>query len=103
MKSLADFLTELSRKLLGEKYEVALEDRSLNRLSLIEKARQEWLTAIELFNNATEPDLVDHAIFNLNAAERRYVFLLKEARKEKERERRFIGEEEPEKEDHAQF
>jgi hypothetical protein len=101
LKGLADFLTELSQKLLGEKCEVALEDKYLNNLSLIEKARLEWLAAISLFNNASEKELVDHAIFNLNAAERRYIFLLKEARKEKERMKNSVGEEELNKENHA--
>lgn len=102
MKSLAYFLTEISQKLLGEKCEVVLEDKYLNKLSLVEKARQEWQAAISLFNNASEKELIDHAIFALNAAERRYVFLLKEAREEKEREKK-IKEEELDKENHAQF
>ncbi|NLW55154.1 MAG: DUF2508 family protein [Firmicutes bacterium] len=30
----------------------------------------------------TEPDLIDHAIYTLGAAEKRYVYLLKKAREE---------------------
>jgi hypothetical protein len=103
LKGLTDFLTELSQKLLGEKCEVALEDNYLNNLELIEKARLEWLAAISLFNNASEKELIDHAIFTLNAAERRYIFLLKEARQEKERMKKLDGEEELNKANHAQF
>ena len=44
---------------------------------LVEKARQEWLAAQNAFEFATEPELIDHAIFALQAAERRYVYLLK--------------------------
>lgn len=88
MKSLAYFLTEISQKLLGEKYEVVLEDKYLNKNSLVEKAKQEWQAALSLFNNATDKELIDQAIFALNAAERRYVFLLKEARSEKEQEKK---------------
>ena len=44
---------------------------------LVEKARREWLAAQSAFDFVTEPELVDHAIFALQAAERRYVYLLK--------------------------
>ena len=36
-----------------------------------------------LFDRVNEPGLIEHAIYNLNAAEKRYHFLLNEARKEK--------------------
>lgn len=44
---------------------------------LVEKARREWLAARNAFDFVTEPELVDHAIFAMQAAERRYVYLLK--------------------------
>ena len=44
---------------------------------LVEKARREWLAAQNAFDFVTEPELVDHAIFALQAAERRYVYLLR--------------------------
>ena len=44
---------------------------------LVEKARREWLAAQNAFDFVTEPELVDYAIFALQAAERRYVYLLK--------------------------
>lgn len=85
MKDLGNYLIDLSQKLLGEKYEITGEEEGYTyNLSLIEKARQEWLAAIVLFNNVCEKELIDYAIYNLNAAERRYTFLLKEAREKKE-------------------
>ncbi len=44
---------------------------------LVEKARREWLVAQEEFNFVTDPQLIDHAIFSMQAAERRYVYLLR--------------------------
>ncbi|HEY8486553.1 MAG TPA: DUF2508 family protein [Limnochordales bacterium] len=44
---------------------------------LVERARADWLAARNAFEFATEPELVDSAIFALQAAERRYVYLLK--------------------------
>lgn len=45
--------------------------------ALIDRARLEWLAAQNEFNSVTEPDLVDHAIYAMHAAERRYVYLLR--------------------------
>jgi len=50
--------------------------------TLVEEARQEWQAAMSYFNHSVEPDLVDHAIHAMVAAERKYVFLLKKARQE---------------------
>lgn len=50
---------------------------------LVEKARQEWDQAKTLFNEAADPELIDHAIYALDAAERKYIYLLKKAREER--------------------
>lgn len=43
----------------------------------VNTAKQEWLLAQGYFNQATEPELVDHAILSLQAAERKYMYWLK--------------------------
>ncbi|MGI6081983.1 MAG: DUF2508 family protein [Limnochordia bacterium] len=48
----------------------------------VERARLDWLQARSYFDNVTDPDLVDHAIFCVEAAERKYVYLLKKAQSE---------------------
>lgn len=48
----------------------------------VERARQDWLQARSYFDNVTDPDLVDHAIFLIEATEKKYVYLLKQARAE---------------------
>jgi len=75
------FLVNLSRKLLGEKQEIVNTELLPEHDVLAEKARQELQAAQSLFNHVVEKDLVDHAIFKLNAAERRYIFLLSETRR----------------------
>ncbi len=45
---------------------------------VIDAAKQEWLAAQEYFNAAIEPELVDHAILTLQAAERKYMYWLKQ-------------------------
>lgn len=48
----------------------------------VERARRDWLQARSYFDNVTDPDLVDHAIYCVEAAEKKYVYLLKKARSE---------------------
>jgi len=46
---------------------------------LVAKAHAEWQAAQAYFENVTDPDLVDHAIFAIEAAERKYMYLLRHA------------------------
>ena len=46
----------------------------------VETARKEWLAARAYFDYVTDPELVDHAIFAAQAAERKYMYLLRRAR-----------------------
>jgi hypothetical protein len=48
--------------------------------SAIEKARRELIAAQSFFECVSEPDMVDHAIYSLQAAERKYAYLIKYAR-----------------------
>ncbi len=48
----------------------------------IEAARQEWLTARKYFESVTDPDLIDHAVYLMEATQRKYMYLLKKARQE---------------------
>ena len=46
----------------------------------LEQARREWRYAKLYFNNVTDPDLIDHAVFYMGATEKKYVYLLKRAK-----------------------
>lgn len=48
--------------------------------TLIEQAKLEWKQAANYFDNVSDPELVDHAILLREAAERRYMYLLKQAK-----------------------
>lgn len=54
----------------------------LDMLELVEQARQEWLNTDRYFECVTDPELVDHAILLKDAAEKKYMYLLKLARSE---------------------
>jgi len=44
----------------------------------IEHAKKNWEDAKNIFENVTNPDLIDYAIYNVDAAEKRYTYLLKQ-------------------------
>ncbi|WP_418791270.1 DUF2508 family protein [Phosphitispora sp. TUW77] len=52
-------------------------------LDLIKEAHQEWVHTLDKFNYPIEEDMIDFAIYNINAAEKKYGYLIKKARKEK--------------------
>lgn len=49
-------------------------------LENIKNAHEEWENAENFFQNAVDDDLIDHAIFRLEAARTKYVYLMKQAR-----------------------
>lgn len=47
---------------------------------VVEEARQEWLNAQYYYNTVSDQDLIDHAVYLMQAAEKKYIYLLKQAR-----------------------
>ena len=78
-KELINSLVNLINK--ADRYRKAQTEEKYWRL--IEEAKKDWQEARAYFNTVTEPELVDHAIYALGAAEKRYVYLLKKAREER--------------------
>lgn len=52
-------------------------------LDAVNKARYDWLIAKANFQQVSDIDLVDQAIYAIAAAEKKYLYLLKMARKDK--------------------
>lgn len=50
--------------------------------ALTEQAKEQWHQAMDYFENVKDPELVDYAIKNLDAAEKRYDYLLKQMREQ---------------------
>lgn len=57
-------------------------------MKMLDDARRDWIMAKTYFNTVTEKDLIDHAIFTMDAAEQRYTYLLKKAKAERLRAER---------------
>jgi len=51
-----------------------------NLLENIQQARQEWLNAVENFDQAENEDLVEYYIYRMKACQVRYNYLLKMAK-----------------------
>ena len=49
-------------------------------VSSVIKAKNEWLAAQNYFDNVSDPDLVDYAIYEMEAARKKYMYLLKQAK-----------------------
>lgn len=56
-------------------------DLAADDYALVEQAHQEWLDARAHFDEVDDPDLVDYAVYTLAAAENRYRYLLRKARR----------------------
>ncbi len=59
------------------------ENHDAELIELIDKAHREWQIAINNFNYCVDPDLIDYSIYNIEAAEKKYMCLIKLAQKEK--------------------
>jgi len=66
---------------LGQAVGKAVDDRP-GFLKQVDQAHREWRIALNNFNYAVDPDLIDYYIYNIEAAEKRYVYFIKQARKE---------------------
>jgi len=71
----------LSTRLLPEEAPARSEPPGL--VEAIDEARREWQTARAYFETVSDPALVDHAIYVMEAAEKKYMYLLRMARENK--------------------
>ena len=60
------------------KQEQALEEFFLS----LNKAKQEMYDAENFFDNVIDPELIDHAIYKMEAARSKYIYLLKQAKED---------------------
>lgn len=74
-------LAKLKGTLVLEENEVVGE-QEFCMLELVNKAKEEWLDAKKYFGEVTEPELIDHAIYRIEAAEKKFVYLLKLSQQE---------------------
>lgn len=57
--------------------EISEDEKFLEQLN---QAHEEWQNAEAYFQGVTEPDLIDYAIYKMEASRTKYIYLLKQAR-----------------------
>jgi hypothetical protein len=73
---------ERVRKTEAEKERQEKQNEEQQLIQEIEKAKEEWVLAQSRLDCVTDPELIDHAIFLIEAAEKKYMYLLRKARKQ---------------------
>ncbi|NLW23463.1 MAG: DUF2508 family protein [Tissierellia bacterium] len=66
--------------IISDKYkgrEISEKEEIIENLN---KAHEEWKSKEKYFQTVTDPDLVDHAIYELEASKIKYAYLLKKAK-----------------------
>jgi hypothetical protein len=59
-----------------------VDNRARNELQrLVDSARGEWEAAESYFQTVSDTELVDHAIFSVEAAHRKYLYLFRQLRR----------------------
>jgi hypothetical protein len=58
-----------------------LDEEGRELVAAVLDARREYEQALNYFHHVAEAELVDHAVLRLAAAERRYTYLLRQARR----------------------
>lgn len=79
-EGLSRLLQGLSQRFLPDEAPAAGEEFRPAFPELVAQARDEWLAARALFENVSDPDLVDHAIHLITATEKKYAYLLRRAK-----------------------
>ena len=51
----------------------------IERRRSVQKALEEWKKATAYFESVSDPELVDYAVYDMEAAKKRYIFLLRNA------------------------
>ncbi|MEW6725257.1 MAG: YaaL family protein [Bacillota bacterium] len=78
MRSLSNLVASVAEKLFPPPVsDAGIETDTRPLRALVDEARREWQTALAYFETVTDPDLIDQAIFMIEAAEKRYMYLLR--------------------------
>ena len=74
-KNINQFLNKLKSNFAAN--EISEDEKFLEQLN---QAHEEWHNAELYFQSVTEPDLIDYAIYKMEASRTKYIYLLKQAR-----------------------
>jgi len=66
--------------ILSKKFKTKEKTEEEKMLENLKKAHEEWKNKEVYFESVTDPDLVDHAIYELKASKIKYIYLLKKVK-----------------------
>ena len=66
--------------ILSKKLKTKEKTEEENMLENLKKAHEEWKDKEVYFQSVTDPDLIDHAIYELEASRIKYIYLLKKVK-----------------------
>ncbi|MEG1547827.1 MAG: DUF2508 family protein [Clostridia bacterium] len=69
--------------MIHERQIINVMPQSSGNMQVVNCALTQWKDAVRYFENVKEPELVDFAIYEMEAARRKYMFLLKHAAMER--------------------
>lgn len=78
--SISALLSDIAGRIFASDDDLPAEAPKISMVQAVDMARREWATAVQYFESVSDPDLVDHAIYVMEAARKKYVYLLKKAR-----------------------
>ena len=67
--------------LLSNSFKAKEKTEEEKMLESLKKAHREWKDKEEYFQSVKEPELIDHAIYELEASKIKYMYLLKKMKK----------------------
>ena len=71
-----DFLQLVRQKLYAE------QPQQMPLVRMVQDAKEDWIYAKRYFNMVDDVDLIDYAVYRIAATERKYMYLLKDAKQE---------------------
>ena len=77
-KRIIEYALTLSEKLKEITNKDKDDDEEL--LESLNKAKEEWMEKEKFFNTVTEPDLIDYAIYDMEASKKKYTYFLKKVK-----------------------
>lgn len=71
-----DFLQLVRQKLYVE------QPQQMPLVQMVQDAKEDWIYAKRYFDMVDDVDLIDYAVYRIAATERKYMYLLKDAKQE---------------------
>lgn len=77
----SNILKNIHKKTKAELEEARMKEKNKKFVRLVNQAKEDWKNAQNYFENVTNPDLIDLAIYRMEAARVYYMYLIKEAKR----------------------